>query len=138
MDIIYLGHSSFRIKGKTTSLVTDPYDSKYVGLKYPSVKADIVTVSHHHDDHDKHELVKDVWKVVDGPGEYEIKGVSIIGIRTYHDNNKGKDRGVNKMYLIEMDGIIVVHLGDLGHKLERKTIEDIGDVVYKFQYNLAR
>ena len=128
MDITFLGHSSFRIKGKSATVVTDPFDSKSVGFSFPSVDADIVTISHDHDDHNKHELVKDVRKVVAGPGEYEIKGISIIGTRTFHDNKKGKDRGVNTIYLMEIDGIRLVHLGDLGHELEQKIIEDLGDI----------
>ncbi len=128
MDITFLGHSSFRIKGKSASVVTDPFDSKSVGLSFPSVDADIVTISHDHDDHNKQELVKNVRKVVAGPGEYEIMGISIIGIRTFHDNRKGKDRGVNTIYLMEIDGMHLVHLGDLGHELEQKMIEDLGDI----------
>ncbi len=128
MDITFLGHSSFRIKGKSASVVTDPFDSKSVGLSFPSVDADIVTISHDHDDHNKQELVKNVRKVVAGPGEYEIMGISIIGTRTFHDNRKGKDRGVNTIYLMEIDGMHLVHLGDLGHELEQKMIEDLGDI----------
>jgi L-ascorbate metabolism protein UlaG (beta-lactamase superfamily) len=128
MDITFLGHSSFRLKGKTASLVTDPFDPKMVGLSFPKVSADIVTISHKHDDHNKAKLVKDVKKVVSGPGEYEINEVSIIGISTYHDDKKGAKRGKNTIYVIEMDGQRIVHLGDLGHKLSEKFIEKVGSV----------
>jgi L-ascorbate metabolism protein UlaG (beta-lactamase superfamily) len=128
MDTTFLGHSSFRLKGKTASLVTDPFDPKMVGLSFPKVSADIVTISHKHDDHNKAELVKDVKKVVSGPGEYEINEVSIIGISTYHDDKKGAKRGKNTIYVIEMDGQRIVHLGDLGHKLSEKFIEKVGSV----------
>jgi L-ascorbate metabolism protein UlaG (beta-lactamase superfamily) len=128
MDITFLGHSSFRLKGKTASLVTDPFDSKVVGFPFPKVSADIVTISHNHDDHNKAELVKDVKKVVSGPGEYEINEVSIIGISSYHDDKKGAKRGKNTIYVIEMDGLRIVHLGDLGHKLSEKFIEKVGSV----------
>lgn len=128
MDIKYLGHSSFRLKGKDASLVTDPFDSKMVGLKYPKVKADIVTVSHDHNDHNKVDNVKETKRVVAGPGEYEISGVSIIGIPTYHDDKKGKERGKNTVYLIEMDEVRLAHLGDLGHELSEKVIEQLGDL----------
>ena len=127
MDITYLGHSAFRIKTKKATIVTDPYDSK-IGRKFPSVEANIVTISHGHDDHDKYEQVKNVKKVVLGPGEYEIMGVSIIGIPTYHDNVKGAKRGKNTVYVFEVEDIRLVHLGDLGHQLKDKVIEDIGDV----------
>jgi len=128
MDIVYLGHSSFRLKGKVASLVTDPFDPKMVGLSFPKVSADIVTVSHDHQDHNKTELIKDVKKIVAGPGEYEINGVSIIGIQSFHDDKKGKLRGKNTIYIIEMDGLRIAHLGDLGHKLSEKMVEQIGNV----------
>jgi len=127
MDITYLGHSSFRIKTKGTTIVTDPFDGK-TGIIFPSVEANIVTISHNHHDHNNYESVKNVKKVVDGPGEYEIMGVSIIGIPTFHDNSKGAKRGKNTIYIIESENIRVVHLGDLGHNLKDKVIEGIGDV----------
>jgi L-ascorbate metabolism protein UlaG (beta-lactamase superfamily) len=128
MEITYLGHSSFRLRGKTATLVTDPFDSKKVGLKFPKVKADIVTVSHDHGDHNDVKAVGDIKRVVDGPGEYEISGVSIIGIPTYHDDKKGEERGKNNVYVIEMDGLRLAHLGDLGHKLSEKTLGKMGDL----------
>ncbi len=128
MDITYLGHSSFRLRGKTASLVTDPFDPEIVGFPFPKVSADIVTISHEHKDHNNAELVKDVKKVVSGPGEYEINEVSIIGIASYHDDKKGAKRGKNTIYVIEMDGQRIVHLGDLGHKLSEKFIEKVGNV----------
>jgi L-ascorbate metabolism protein UlaG (beta-lactamase superfamily) len=128
MDITFLGHSSFRLKGKTATVVTDPFDPEVVGLKFPKVAADIVTVSHQHEDHNQADLVKDVKRLVSGPGEYEIMGVSIIGIPTFHDEKKGAKRGKNTIYVYEMDGLRLVHLGDLGHKLHEKILEKIGDI----------
>jgi len=128
MDITFLGHSSFRLKGKTATVVTDPFDPEVVGLKFPKVIADIVTVSHQHEDHNQADLVKGVKRLVSGPGEYEIMGVSIIGIPTFHDEKKGAKRGKNTIYVYEMDGLRLVHLGDLGHKLHEKILEKIGDI----------
>lgn len=128
MDISYLGQSSFRLRGKNAALVTDPYDPKMLGLKFSGVSADIVTVSHQHPDHNQSQLVKDTEKVIEGPGEYEVKGVSITGYSTFHDDKKGELRGKNTIYLIEMDDIRILHLGDLGHKLSDELIEEIGDV----------
>jgi len=126
MDITYLGHASFKIKGKTSSLLTDPFDPGMVGLKFPKVEAAIVTVSHDHTDHNKAELVKNVKKVVKGPGAYDIEGVTIFGFSTFHDDKKGLDRGKNTIYAIEIDGVRIVHLGDLGHKLDENILEEIG------------
>jgi len=128
VDITYLGHSSFRLKSKDATVVTDPFDPKMVGLKYSGVEADVVTISHHHQDHDKHELVKGVKKVVDGPGEYEIMGVSIIGLSTFHDDKKGAERGPNTIYVFEADGFRIAHLGDLGHPLNQVLVEAMGNI----------
>jgi L-ascorbate metabolism protein UlaG (beta-lactamase superfamily) len=132
MEIVYLGHSSFKLSGKNTKLITDPFDSSMVGIKYPKVEADIVTISHHHNDHDKSEQVSEVKKIVDGPGEYEIGGVSIIGISSFHDDKKGAERGKNTIYLIEMDGLKILHLGDLGHLLTDKEKSEIGNIDVMF------
>lgn len=128
MDITYLGHSSFRIKTKTAVVVTDPFDSKMVGLKYNGVDGDIVTVSHNHADHNAADKVAGVKKVINGPGEYEISGVSFIGYQSFHDNEKGQKRGKNTIYVIEADGLRIVHLGDLGHTISEDLINEMGDV----------
>jgi L-ascorbate metabolism protein UlaG (beta-lactamase superfamily) len=128
MDITYLGHSSFKIKTKTATVITDPFDPKMVGLKYSGVEGDIVTVSHDHKDHNAIDKVSSVKKVVNGPGEYEISGVTIMGYRTFHDNKQGEEKGENTVYVIEADGLRLVHLGDLGHQLSDDLVEEIGDV----------
>ncbi|MEK7497433.1 MAG: MBL fold metallo-hydrolase [Patescibacteria group bacterium] len=128
MDIIYLGHSSFKIKGKKTTVVTDPFDSALVGIKFPATEADIVTVSHNHDDHNKTSLVDGARMVLDTSGEYEIGGTSFIGISSYHDADKGAERGKNTIFVIEMDGLRLCHLGDLGHKLTESALEEIGNI----------
>lgn len=128
MEIAYLGHSSFKLKGKTATLVTDPFDADMVGLKFPKLEVDLATVSHHHADHDKLDQVTVSKMVIDGPGEYEVSGVSIIGIKTYHDSKKGDERGKNTVYVIEMDGVRVCHLGDLGHTLSESQLSEIGQV----------
>ena len=128
MDITYLGHSSFRLKGKSATVVTDPFDPKMVGLKFSGVEGDIVTVSHDHKDHNQAQLVKNTKRVIAGPGEYEIMGVSILGFLSYHDSEKGEKRGKNTIYVFEMEGLRIAHLGDLGHELSEALIEDLGDI----------
>ncbi len=128
MEITFLGHSSFKIKGKKVTLVSDPFDPQMVGFKFPKVSADIVTISHDHKDHNRADLVGDVKKIIFGAGEYEIQETSILGIASFHDSNSGKERGKNVIYVVEMDKIRLVHLGDLGHVLSDKMIEEIGEV----------
>lgn len=128
MEIIYLGHSSFKIKTKTAIIITDPFDSAVVGLKYSGVEGDIVTVSHDHGDHNKSEKVSGVKKIVSGPGEYEISGVSIMGFASYHDDKEGVLRGKNTIYVFEAEGLRIVHLGDLGHLLSDQLVDSMGTI----------
>lgn len=129
MEIYPLGHSSFRIKGKAATVVTDPYDSAMVGLKFPKVEAaDIVTVSHGHEDHNAVSAIPGQPFIIGGPGEYEIKGVTIIGTPTFHDDKDGAERGDNTTYTLMVDDVRICHLGDLGHKLTDAQLDRIGDV----------
>ena len=128
MDIYYLGHSSFKIKTKTATIITDPFDPKMVGLKYSGVEGEIVTISHDHPDHNSIEKVSGVKKVLSGPGEYEISGVSVMGFPSYHDNKKGEERGKNTIYVYEAEGLRLAHLGDLGHLPSDDLLEEIGDL----------
>ncbi len=128
MDIKYFGHSSFFIKSKDAKLVTDPFDSKMVGLKFARVEADIVTVSHHHADHDRTNLVNGDALIIDMPGEYEKKGLRVFGYQTYHDKQKGAERGENLAFKIEGETISVLHCGDLGLVWEDSFIDQLGEV----------
>lgn len=129
MDISPLGLSSFKIRGKNATIVVDPYDSTFVGLKFPKkVEADIVTVSHDHKDHNAVSQIEGTPYVVSGPGEYEIKGVSVIGFSSFHDTKMGAERGRNTMYRIEVDGVAILHLGDLGHALSSEEVESLDGV----------
>jgi len=126
MIITHIGHSCFKIQDKAgtdgITLVTDPYDQK-IGLKVPNFEADIVTISHDHYDHNNVKALRGNPHVINMAGEYDIKGVSIAGIESYHDNEKGGKRGVNIIYRFEVEGISISHLGDLGHVLENKQLE---------------
>jgi len=128
MDITYLGHSSFKIKTKFATVVTDPFDPQKVGLKYSGVEGEIVTVSHLHDDHNATERVSGVKKIIEGPGEYEVSGISIMGFASYHDDKKGEERGGNTIYVIEADGLRLAHLGDLGHILSDDLVSEMGTI----------
>lgn len=127
MEIVYKAHSCFEIKGKNLTIVTDPYDPK-IGYKKLNLKADVVTVSHDHFDHAYLEGVSEYQLLVSGPGEYEIKDTFINGLSTFHDDKKGEERGKNTIYVIEVDGFSILHLGDLGHELSKDTIENLPDI----------
>lgn len=127
MDIAYLGHSSFRLKGKLGAVVTDPYGDA-VGKFPKDISADIVTISHSHDDHNASDKVSEIKFKIEGPGEYEINGISVVGVASFHDDKNGEERGTNTIYVIEIDGLRVAHAGDLGHKLSQDQVDDLGSV----------
>ncbi len=132
MDIIPLGLSCFKLNGKNASVVIDPYDPKIVRLTFPKhTTADIIIVSHDHPDHNftSSIVAKDMAPIIfHGPGEYEARGIDILGVATFHDNKEGSVRGKNTVYKINIDGINLVHLGDLGHKLNDLQLDEIDKV----------
>ncbi|MGD0780490.1 MAG: MBL fold metallo-hydrolase [Dehalococcoidales bacterium] len=127
MDITWLGHSCFRIRGNQAVIITDPFPP---GLGYTLGKqtADIVTVSHPHPSHSYDQGINTQHRLVKGPGEYEISTVLILGINTFHDAIKGQSKGKNTVYLLEVDGVTICHLGDIGHILADDQIEELGNI----------
>lgn len=129
-DIQYLGHSAFRIRGRDGVVLTDPYD-RSVGVDIGKPTAHIVTISHKHTDHNNTLAVKPLHEklfTIEGPGEYEVSGVMITGVRTFHDKKKGEELGVNTAYVIRLDDVVFCHLGDLGHELSASQIDEIGPI----------
>ncbi len=125
MDISYLGHSSFKIKTKNAILVADPFSPEMVGFKFPKTEADIVIVSHQHQDHNFIEGIENEPLVVSLPGEYEAKGVSIFGFAAVHGGKTEAEKILNTIFLIEADGLSLCHLGDLGAIPNTKIMEEI-------------
>jgi L-ascorbate metabolism protein UlaG (beta-lactamase superfamily) len=123
LDVTWLGHGCFRLRGRGAAVVTDPFPPS-IGLKLSRLEADLVTVSHEHANHNYTQVVREAYEI-HGPGEYEVAGISVIGVPTYHDAEKGAKRGPNTVYLIEIDDVRICHLGDLGHRLDDSEAEAI-------------
>ena len=128
MKIIWHGQSCFRIVTKDTTIITDPF-GKEIGLKPPHFEADIVIVSHDHPDHNNISALRGTPFVVDSPGEYDLKGVFVWGIDSFHDAKEGKERGLNTIFIIEAEGMRLCHLGDFGQReLTDEQLEKIGEI----------
>lgn len=130
VDIYFYGQACFKIRGKGASVVLDPYSNDFTGLKLPKLDANIVCVTHDHEDHNFVQGVKGIDGnepfLIKGPGEYEISGVNIVGVSSLHDDKEGAERGKNTIYQITIDEVNVVHLGDLGQKkLTQEQVEEI-------------
>jgi len=128
MIITWLGHSCFKIQDKQgqdgVTVATDPF-GKSTGLKVPRFEADILTISHGHADHNNTSAIKGSPFIITSAGEYEVNGVSIEGIESYHDEKQGAERGKNIICRIDIDNMSVAHLGDLCHALDAKQLEKL-------------
>lgn len=125
MKLSWLGHSSFKLEESTgTTVVTDPYHS-YVGYDMPKVTADIVTVSHPHNDHSFISAIEGDPTVIRRQGFYEIGGVHLFAQKTYHDDKKGAVRGDNLVFKYRMDGVELCHMGDIGEECNAMLVESI-------------
>ncbi len=128
MVITWYGHACFKIQSGETVLAVDPY-VKDIGLTPPRFRADIVLVTHGHSDHNNPAAIAGDPFVISGPGEYEVKGVNITGIETFHDEKQGGERGLNTIYKITMEGITLLHMGDFGEpEVRETTLEEIGTI----------
>jgi len=129
MEITWYGHSCFRIsERRMTSVVCDPYDHKEVGYEPLKLKADIVTISHESSRHKSLKAVKGDPYIITGPGEYEIGGVFITGLRTEKRKKNSQENPINTLYLINYFGITIVHLGDMIQVPTQSEVESLGPV----------
>jgi len=139
MEITWYGQTCVRLRGREAVVVSDAYQS-IVGPTGRGITADIATYSHS----DDAPLAKakgsrtrggtliptslESTFTVDGPGEYEVKDVLITGVGTYRDDAKGEKRGRGTAFVVELDGLHTIHLGDVGHLLTEEELGEIGTV----------
>ena len=127
MTIFWLGQAAFKIVDKEVTVAIDPYDK--IGLKMPKFQADILLITHDHSDHNFIEAIKGEPFVIDSQGEYEVKNVFIYGLPAYHDNKEGAESGKITVYVIEMEGMKIAHLGDIGQEsLTDEQLEELEGV----------
>lgn len=115
MQITRLGHSCFKIQKNGTTIIIDPFDDG-TGIKMPKISADVVLSTHNHHDHANFSAIRGNAFEIKTPGEYEIKDIFIYGIKSFHDESEGKERGENLIFLLEIEGVRLVHFGDFGQK----------------------
>jgi L-ascorbate metabolism protein UlaG (beta-lactamase superfamily) len=128
LKIRWHGHACFEITNDVT-LVTDPHDGKSIGIHSPNVSGDIILVSHDHYDHNSVKSVeKDGSKIVTDKRKRTISNIQINGFESFHDECNGEKRGENIIFKFNCDDITFCHLGDLGHILDEKTVQQIEDI----------
>ncbi len=140
MELTWYGRTCIRLKGRDAVVVADPYQS-VVGPTGRGISGEIVTFSHPDDrplPKAKGLLSRDGGSVIptslesafvlDGPGEYEVRHVLLTGVRTYRDDQRGNGRGRQTAFVVELDGLHTIHLGDIGHLMTEEKLGDIGPV----------
>ncbi|MFH2104816.1 MAG: MBL fold metallo-hydrolase, partial [Parcubacteria group bacterium] len=105
----------------------NPYN-KECGLTPLRTRADIVLASNSNKENNNIDSLRDDPFVINGPGEYERMGVTVKGITSYQDNKEGQEQGLNIIYIVNIEGIRICHLGNLGHTLTPKQVERINGV----------
>jgi L-ascorbate metabolism protein UlaG (beta-lactamase superfamily) len=121
MQIEFLGHACFRITLESgRNIVIDPYEPNGLGgkLRYQpiAVEADLVLITHEHRDHSDTSWVGGDFTVIREP--YQDDELSISVFDAAHDEFGGNLRsGFTRLFLIEADGVRVLHCGDLGERL---------------------
>jgi L-ascorbate metabolism protein UlaG (beta-lactamase superfamily) len=128
VDITWLGHACFRLRSRDVTLVTDPYDATSLGYPPLSTSAQVVTLSHDHPHHAYLAAVDGQPRVLRGPGEYEIGGAMIWGVRTGRRGDvDGQSVARNTSYVVQMEDLTICHLGDLGFPLTNEQLTHIKD-----------
>ena len=127
MRITWHMHSCFEIEDAIT-VVIDPHDGRSIGMKPPSLRADLVLITHDHFDHNAVRVVRGDYVVIKEAGSRNVKGVSVRGIVAYHDDVRGEKRGRMNLFRFTMEGVVFCHLGDLGHLLSQEQVEELGRV----------
>lgn len=133
MKLTYYGHSSFSLEAADgTRVILDPYRSGAYGgaLRYGPIDetADAVVASHAHDDHGATDTIPGSPQVFVHPTETQVGAWRITGVDAYHDREGGASRGKNTIIVLDDGDLRLVHLGDLGHVLDKATIEAVGPV----------
>lgn len=133
MEIKYLGCSSFIIKEKIGSedikLLIDPFDNTYSSYSKSKQNANIVTISHEHEDHNNIDMLKnDDYFLANTPGEYEVSNLKFYGYKSFHDESEGKERGKNTIFVYDFPTARVCHLGDLGHLISSELDDSLGEI----------
>lgn len=127
LNIKWFGHSMWKIWNDEITIITDPFTD--IGYKMPENEtADILLSSHDHFDHNNYSLIKGNPEIVKSAGDFNIKGMNIIMIPTWHDETKGKERGENLLMKFVISGKTLLHCGDLGHLLSDEIFNKLGNI----------
>ena len=127
MEIYWLGHGCFRLRGRDSTVLTDPCPPS-TGYRIGRVNADVVTISSDDPESSYRQAVSGEAKVITGPGEYEVAHVLVTGVPTYHDAVKGcvNADGLFSSTCDLPDDVRVCHLGTMSQVPSADDVEVLG------------
>lgn len=133
MKLKFLAHAAFLFTADSgTKILIDPYDPNGFNgaMQYKPIedKADAVVITHDHADHNYISPQNKTTKIIKQAGIYKVNDIAIYGIEVFHDKKSGKERGKNIIFILQIDDIVICHLGDLGHSLDQATLKNIGKI----------
>lgn len=127
MRIEWIGHACFRLTAQDgTTVITDPYDES-VGIDMIELKADLITMSHEHHDHNETSMIVGDPVIARGPQLASVGSVTARAVNSWHDDAQGKLRGFNTVRIFGVDGLKIVHMGDQGCMPSEDVLEAIED-----------
>jgi L-ascorbate metabolism protein UlaG (beta-lactamase superfamily) len=126
MEITWYGRACFRLKGRDATVITDPCPPT-TGFVAGKHEVDLLTLSHAHADHAYTRSIT-AGMTLTRPGEYEYRDLLVTGVKTWHDGSEGSERGENIVFAVEVDGVHICHLGDLGHLLTDEQLSELGPI----------
>lgn len=127
MRIEWIGHACFKLTAQDgTTVITDPYDES-VGIDMIELKADLITMSHEHHDHNETSMIVGDPVIARGPQLASVGSVTARAVNSWHDDAQGKLRGFNTVRIFNMDGLKIVHMGDQGCMPSEDVLEAIED-----------
>jgi L-ascorbate metabolism protein UlaG (beta-lactamase superfamily) len=142
MRIRWFGQAAFLLTGAEHRVFVDPFGDmsrladRGVEWNYPPIEgvdADLVLVTHEHADHNAVDVITGEPTILRSAGTHESPIGEVVGIASEHDPVAGTKRGANTIFRFSLDGLQVVHLGDLGQAAlrpeQRAAIDDV-DVLF--------
>ncbi|MEA2020407.1 MAG: MBL fold metallo-hydrolase [Patescibacteria group bacterium] len=122
LKVEYFGHFCFKVRGKRSSVVIDPFSEKVSGLSLPERKGDLVLVTKDDPAHNNVQAVHDFKYVATGPGEYEVEGIHVLA---------GTLNGAT-FYQFIIDGVSFMHLGPINDVLTDEQLAEVGETSVLF------
>ncbi len=142
VTLTWFGHACFRVTDTAGhTVVLDPYHPQVMGQALRGLTADLLLITHEHQDHNYLDAVH-ARRVIHGLTEARDgavvtltdapSGIAVTLVPTFHDTAAGAARGRNISVVWQQGGLTLCHTGDLGGLPDPATLAAFGhpDVLF--------